>query len=68
MTATTDQALLHCCREERAAASARARKAEAKTQRLAEALAFAASVIKSGETWTPTCEAVIGGALRGDEG
>ena len=28
-----------------------------------DALAFAASVIKSGEPWTATCEAKIGGAL-----
>jgi hypothetical protein len=32
-------------------------------ERLREALAFAASVIKSGEPWTTTCEEVIGGAL-----
>lgn len=31
---------------------------------LGNALAFAASVIKSGEGWTATCEDVIGGALR----
>lgn len=33
-------------------------------RRLEEALGFAASVIKSGESWTATCEDVIGGALR----
>lgn len=33
--------------------------------RLHRALAFAASVIKSGEPWTQTCDEVIGGALRG---
>jgi hypothetical protein len=32
--------------------------------RLREALAFARSVIKSGESWTDTCERVIGGALQ----
>lgn len=37
----------------------------AENARLYEALAFAASVIKSGESWTPTCEEMIGGALRG---
>ena len=31
---------------------------------LRKALAFAASVIKSGEPWTETCESVIGGALH----
>jgi hypothetical protein len=31
--------------------------------KLREALGFAASVIKSGEPWTETCERVIGGAL-----
>lgn len=31
---------------------------------LENALAFAASVIKSGESWTTTCEDTIGGALR----
>ena len=30
---------------------------------LAEALGFAASCIKSGESWSNTCEEVIGGAL-----
>ena len=30
-------------------------------------LAFAASVIKSGESWSTTCEKVIGGALKGCE-
>ena len=33
--------------------------------RLRAALAFAASVIKSGEPWTPECERIIGGALSG---
>lgn len=37
---------------------------EAENGRLRAALAFAASVIKSGEPWTTTCEQVIGGALR----
>lgn len=32
--------------------------------RLRGALGFAASVIKSGEPWTTTCEKMIGGALR----
>lgn len=32
------------------------------------ALAFAASVIKSGEPWTETCEQMIGGALAKLEG
>ncbi len=32
---------------------------------LRRALGFAASVIKRGETWTSTCEAEIGGALKG---
>lgn len=31
---------------------------------LREALAFAASCIKSGEPWTPDCERVIGRALK----
>lgn len=31
--------------------------------RLREALAFARSVIKSGEPWTPECERLIDGAL-----
>ena len=34
--------------------------------RLREALAFASSVIKSGEPWTRTCERVIGGILSND--
>jgi hypothetical protein len=37
---------------------------QAEVARLREALAFAASVIKSGESWTTTCEEMIGGALR----
>jgi hypothetical protein len=37
---------------------------EAENNRLYRALAFAASVIKSGESWTTTCDEVIGGALR----
>ena len=36
----------------------------AHADRLAEALAFAASAIKSGEPWTQTCEKKIGGALK----
>jgi len=32
-------------------------------RQLREALAFAASVIKSGERWTSTCEELIGDAL-----
>jgi hypothetical protein len=32
-------------------------------RRLMEALAFARSVIKSGEPWTDECERIIGGAL-----
>jgi len=36
----------------------------AQNERLRKALAFAASVIKSGESWTATCEDVIGSALR----
>lgn len=37
----------------------------AEIERLRKALAFAACCIKSGEPWTETCEAEIGGALRG---
>ena len=33
--------------------------------RLRQALAFARSVIKSGEPWTPECERIIDGALTG---
>ena len=33
--------------------------------KLHTALAFAASCIKSGESWSPVCEDMIGGALRG---
>lgn len=36
----------------------------ARIAELGQALAFAASVIKSGEPWTATCEQVIGEALR----
>lgn len=36
----------------------------AEIARLHEALAFAASAIKSGESWSATCEEMIGGALR----
>ena len=32
--------------------------------RIGEALAFAASVIRSGEPWSPECERIIGGALK----
>lgn len=34
-----------------------------RTEVLSRALAFASSVIKSGESWTNTCERVIGDAL-----
>jgi len=37
----------------------------AENARLREALGFAASAIKSGESWTATCEEMIGGALKG---
>lgn len=37
-------------------------------RRLREALAFARSVIKSGEPWTPACAAIIDGALRKRDG
>lgn len=67
-TMNVEQALLRRCERERDEAKHCARTAEARARQLGEALAFAASVIKSGETWTPTCEAVIGGALRGDGG
>jgi hypothetical protein len=33
---------------------------------LRKALAFAASVIKSGEGWSETCDEIIGGALEAD--
>jgi hypothetical protein len=48
------------CRDE----AIRARKSE---DVLFQALAFAASAIKSGEPWSPTCEEVIGKALRGEK-
>jgi hypothetical protein len=35
-----------------------------KLAKMRDALAFAASVIKSGEPWTDKCEEVIGGALK----
>lgn len=35
---------------------------------LQRALAFAQSVIKSGESWSPTCDEIIGGALAASEG
>ena len=38
--------------------------AEAKLTEVRSALGFAASVIKSDEPWTPTCETIIGEALR----
>lgn len=38
--------------------------AEKRERRLHKALAFAASAIKSGESWTPTCEYEIGVLLR----
>jgi hypothetical protein len=34
-------------------------------ERLRAALAFAASCIKAGEPWTPECERIIDGALKG---
>lgn len=34
-------------------------------RKLRHALAFARSVIKSGESWTEQCETIIGGALNG---
>jgi len=40
----------------------------AQVSRLQEALAFAQSVIKSGEEWSPTCDEIIGGALAASEG
>jgi hypothetical protein len=43
---------------------AEVRRLRGENARLREALAFAQSVIKSGEPWTQTCEDVIGGALR----
>lgn len=45
--------------------SSKAADYRAEIARLREALAFAASAIKSGEAWTPICEEVIGGALAG---
>lgn len=39
------------------------REAEEQVKKLRHALAFARSVIKSGEPWTQTCEEIIGGAL-----
>lgn len=35
---------------------------------LRAALAFAQSVIKGGESWSPTCDEIIGGALAATEG
>lgn len=44
-------------------------RAEAARRIVAErALSFAASVIKSGEAWSPTCDEIIGGALGGKGG
>lgn len=40
----------------------------AQVSRFQEALAFAQSVIKSGEPWSPTCDEIIGGALAATEG
>jgi hypothetical protein len=37
---------------------------ENEIEQLRAALAFAASVIKSGEPWSPTCEQIIGAALK----
>ena len=39
--------------------------ARERINKLHTALAFAASCIKSGESWSPVCEDMIGGALRG---
>ena len=33
---------------------------------MCKALAFASSVIKSGDPWTEACESIIGTALRGE--
>lgn len=41
---------------------------KARAERLGQALAFAASAIKSGEPWTPECEKTIGRALNHQEG
>ena len=35
-------------------------------ERARQGLAFACSVIKSGEPWTDTCEKIIGAAMRGE--
>lgn len=45
----------------------RAERAESLLAKAREALAFAASCIKSGEPWTDHCEAVIGAALLAAE-
>jgi hypothetical protein len=58
--ATGDQVL----RKDVPALVAEVARLRAENERLRKALAFAASVIKSGESWTATCEDVIGGALR----
>lgn len=39
------------------------KESEDRISELHHALAFAASVIKSGESWSATCEEIIGGAL-----
>ena len=40
------------------------REAQDEAKKLRHALAFARSVIKSGESWTEQCETIIGGALK----
>lgn len=40
------------------------RRSGEENERLREALAFAASAIKSGEPWTDTCETKIGSLLK----
>ncbi len=52
---TKERAMLAIEDEQRAAGN--------RAGRLAQALAFAASVIKGGEPWTPQCEELIAGAL-----
>ena len=39
------------------------RAAEAQSKTLRKALVFATSVIRCGESWTETCDEIIGGAL-----
>lgn len=38
----------------------------ARINRLEQALAFAQSAIKSGESWSPTCDEIIGAALASE--